>query len=392
MKKLILILLIVVFALPGVFTVSASDYTISVSASLGGSVSPDSEVAVPVNETQSFTISPDSGYAIKYVKFNGIVVLSGQSSETIYTTPAITKNSDLEVEFYSASSETTLLTSPLLFKGRKDDIDENIYTYTFGRFTGSASDATDFGVLIQGKKYALKDDELNKAKESGLFGIGICDINNLLDDVYSVTPYITKDNQDILAEETNVNKNMEDTVQEKIITASYGGFKRYSYADWWIKGALPFVGEIAEKKLRLRSNNATIVGSTSYIAVIEFDLSVLPSNYELESATLDLTAVLHSFSSSSPKIIANVGDLNWQTLGANTPVYTVEMELGRASVIGENISVSNTGTCTIALNKSKISGNKLVIELRREYISTEVSGYTEFDTQINLPKLTIQYH
>lgn len=392
MKKLILILLIVVFALPGVFTVSASDYTISVSASLGGSVSPDSEVAVSVNETQSFTISPDSGYAIKYVKFNGIVVLSGQSSETIYTTPAITKNSDLEVEFYSASSETTLLTSPLLFKGRKDDIDENIYTYTFGRFTGSASDATDFGVLIQGKKYALKDDELNKAKESGLFGIGICDINNLLDDVYSVTPYITKDNQDILAEETNVNKNMEDTVQEKIITASYGGFKRYSYADWWIKGALPFVGEIAEKKLRLRSNNATIVGSTSYIAVIEFDLSVLPSNYELESATLDLTAVLHSFSSSSPKIIANVGDLNWQTLGANTPVYTVEMELGRASVIGENISVSNTGTCTIALNKSKISGNKLVIELRREYISTEVSGYTEFDTQINLPKLTIQYH
>jgi len=87
-----------------------------------------------------------------------------------------------------------------------------------------------------------------------------------------------------------------------------------------------------------------------------------------------------------------VGDLNWQTLEANTPVYTVEMELGRASVIGENISVSNTGTCTIALNKSKISGNKLVIELRREYISTEVSGYTEFDTQINLPKLTIQYH
>lgn len=171
--------------------------------------------------------------------------------------------------------------------------------------------------------------------------------------------------------------------QETVLTAAKGGFKIQSNASWWIKGTLPFESEVADKKLRMRSSKAGYTGSTTYVAVIEFDLSVLPENAVITGAELKMKAIRHEVASMNVPILANLGTLDWEEQTSNYPIYQQDKELGKGLV--------QDNYCIISLDTGKLTEDKLVIELRREYASTEESKYTEFDSQEELPKLRISY-
>jgi hypothetical protein len=79
------------------------EYTLIVSAGANGRISPSGDVKLKQGDTKEFTITPDSGYVIDSIKFNGTAV---NASGTLYTTPAITADSTLVVTFKKAPIQT----------------------------------------------------------------------------------------------------------------------------------------------------------------------------------------------------------------------------------------------------------------------------------------------
>lgn len=71
------------------------EYTITVTAGKGGSVSPSGQVTVPGGESRSFTITPDAGYVVGEVKVDGQDV----GAVTEYTFSSVTGDHSLYVVF-----------------------------------------------------------------------------------------------------------------------------------------------------------------------------------------------------------------------------------------------------------------------------------------------------
>ncbi len=79
-----------------------NQYTIAVTASAHGTVSPNGSVNVTQNEAQTFTVTPDSGYAVGKLAIDGATA----TPTTSYTFTNVTKNHTIEVTFAPASQVT----------------------------------------------------------------------------------------------------------------------------------------------------------------------------------------------------------------------------------------------------------------------------------------------
>ena len=97
---------------------SATTYTISASAGTGGSISPSGAVAVKSGASQSFTISPGSGYAVSGVTVDGNSV----GAVSTYTFSSVTANHTIAATFAAATSSaslSSLTVSPSVIVGGK---------------------------------------------------------------------------------------------------------------------------------------------------------------------------------------------------------------------------------------------------------------------------------
>lgn len=70
-------------------------YTIRASVGLHGTISPAGYVAVDAGGTQTFTFTPDEGYAVEHVKVNG----KNKGEITDYTFKKVKKDQEIEVTF-----------------------------------------------------------------------------------------------------------------------------------------------------------------------------------------------------------------------------------------------------------------------------------------------------
>ncbi len=108
-----------------------------------------------------------------------------------------------------------------VFGGTEED--GNYYYYMFGK-NDTASE--DVGITIEGKDklFNLDAEALDKAKSTGLFGIGIADPQNILGDSFKVTPYQVVSGakeegaqQDVVKEEVI---DSDETVVNKVVLTS----------------------------------------------------------------------------------------------------------------------------------------------------------------------------
>jgi len=72
-----------------------SSYTITASAGTGGSISPTGSVSVTSGGSRSFTVSPKSGYKVRYVLIDGI----NYGALTAYTFTNIKANHAIKAYF-----------------------------------------------------------------------------------------------------------------------------------------------------------------------------------------------------------------------------------------------------------------------------------------------------
>ena len=80
-------------------------YTISASASGGGSISPSGTVTVDYGESKTFKIIPDSGYKITNVKVDGVSV----GAVSTYTFSNVTSDHKIEATFEKEITETVII-------------------------------------------------------------------------------------------------------------------------------------------------------------------------------------------------------------------------------------------------------------------------------------------
>ena len=78
-------------------TVDPSSYTIAASADLGGSITPGGMVAVAAGSSQTFSIQPDTGFAVASVAVDGI----GQGPINEYTFAAVDRDHTIHASFTS---------------------------------------------------------------------------------------------------------------------------------------------------------------------------------------------------------------------------------------------------------------------------------------------------
>ncbi len=86
---------------------TTTTYTITASAGTGGSISPSGSVSVTSGGTQSFTITPASGYAISNVLVDGASVGAVSS----YTFSSVTANHSISASFSTSTTKTYTITA-----------------------------------------------------------------------------------------------------------------------------------------------------------------------------------------------------------------------------------------------------------------------------------------
>ncbi len=77
-------------------------WTITASAGPGGTIAPAGNVTVPEGTDQTFTVTPDAGYAVADVTVDGV----SMGSATTYTFPNVTANHTIEAAFTAAPTAT----------------------------------------------------------------------------------------------------------------------------------------------------------------------------------------------------------------------------------------------------------------------------------------------
>jgi len=89
-----------------IVTLERNEYIIKAKAGEGGTISPLGRVTVKYNSTQSFTITPHSGYKIDKIVVDGKPITS---TEQIYKFKNVKDNHTIEVTFVRTSVKTPLI-------------------------------------------------------------------------------------------------------------------------------------------------------------------------------------------------------------------------------------------------------------------------------------------
>lgn len=151
----------------------------------------------------------------------------------------------------------------------EDGID---YIYHFGSLDEGEEVSEDTGIIINNKKYSLVKDndttQLEKAKSSKKFGVGILDENNILGDTYSATPYVTVGGEDKTGAITTVVKAETKSANANLKALSVSGETLYpafsndvtEYYVAYPEGQIPDV--LPEVSYTKDSSNATVESKT----------------------------------------------------------------------------------------------------------------------------------
>lgn len=151
----------------------------------------------------------------------------------------------------------------------EDGID---YIYHFGSLDEGEEVSEDTGIIINNKKYSLVKDndttQLEKAKSSKKFGVGILDENNILGDTYSATPYVTVGGEDKTGASTTVVKAETKSANANLKALSVSGETLYpafsndvtEYYVAYPEGQIPDV--LPEVSYTKDSSNATVESKT----------------------------------------------------------------------------------------------------------------------------------
>jgi len=89
------------------FTQNTTNYTITASAGTGGSISPTGAVSVASGSSKTFTITPNSGYAISSVTVDGV----NQGGISSYTFSNVTANHTISAAFSQSGGDTNIAPS-----------------------------------------------------------------------------------------------------------------------------------------------------------------------------------------------------------------------------------------------------------------------------------------
>ena len=89
----------------GIFKLQPSSFIITTSADANGSISPSGTITVNNGDSKTFTITPDSGYKIFFVKVNGI----SKGSISSYTFTNITSDNTISATFEKEITQTIIV-------------------------------------------------------------------------------------------------------------------------------------------------------------------------------------------------------------------------------------------------------------------------------------------
>lgn len=152
--------------IPVSFVLNTS-YTITASASAGGSISPSGSVSVLSGQSQTFTITPDTGYQVSDVLADG----SSVGAVTTYTFPNVTENHTISATFAVASATREV---DIEVYGDGGHIDINGTSYFGGEtVTVTQSDTITF-VPDTGNRVGWAE-EVEKSTFSSSIGLGMTD-------------------------------------------------------------------------------------------------------------------------------------------------------------------------------------------------------------------------
>jgi len=125
---------------------------VSVSKEGNGTVTKIGNNDAPLGSTFSVKITPDEGYAIEYVKLNGVEVISQYIGSTVYTTPVINTDMEIEVKFMADPTIPKVITAPVIFD-YKDDVTDKLCGIIFA----TAADYEGYTLLECGIAYSATE-------------------------------------------------------------------------------------------------------------------------------------------------------------------------------------------------------------------------------------------
>lgn len=167
---------------------------ISVSVIGNGTVDKPGNQDVEKGGTFSITATPDEGYTIEYIKFNGIEVQ--YNTANTYTTPSINDDATIEVKFKEASSVPEVTTAAAVFNFLDDATNlpcgitfataVDIEGYTIQEYGIVFSETDDTPTIEEG---AIRYRGLVSRNQKGQFGIKLYGSGLKVGKTYYTTPY-----------------------------------------------------------------------------------------------------------------------------------------------------------------------------------------------------------
>jgi len=262
MKRKISILLILVLLFSAIITTNVfaeTTHTLTLIVSGRGSgdtITPQGETAISTNGTFNYTVAEGTakffniicgpGRSIEYIKYNGNIVLFGVTGTQNYATPKITANATVEIKMASTpAANPYIITYPLFFK-------DSEYIYTFGK---SSTNLDEYGMKIGEEYYKVNgEDQVAKAKASGIFGIGIKGLN----ENYTAIPYVKSGETEITGSGVDVNISQDNTVVKKTVAMPATICKSIDYSKSIVQTITSWVDGDGTPLSANLSNNLTV--------------------------------------------------------------------------------------------------------------------------------------
>jgi len=133
----------------------ATTYTVTASAGAGGAISPAGAVSVNAGATQSFTVTPNSGYSIASVGGS----CGGSLNGNTYTTSAITANCTVSAAFAGATNHLVTVYEHINRGGKSKTYDQQGLYQTTKDTLGMANDSISSIEVHQPISVTLYDDD-----------------------------------------------------------------------------------------------------------------------------------------------------------------------------------------------------------------------------------------
>lgn len=166
---------------------------INVSVTGNGKVNKPGNQDVAIGETFSVMVTPDEGYVIDYIKFNGNDVVANANG--IYTTPEITEDSVIEVAFREIN-ELPQVTSCMQVFAATDEETGHPSAITFATVgAGADYEASEFGIVFSktDETPTLEEDGIKyqavSKNEFGQYGVKLYGTGLKADTTYYTAPY-----------------------------------------------------------------------------------------------------------------------------------------------------------------------------------------------------------